>query len=84
MQADIAPEQLTVCLEETKPGRAEGLQIQPESVLAALHVEACTSPAHTVPSPRKRTKSFRLYMPSSSTALKWRKKNTDPIFNRSH
>jgi len=76
----MACEQLTECLEEPEPGRAQGLQIQPESVLAALRVGACTSPACTVPSPRKHTKSFGLSMPNSSAALKWKRKKTEHIF----
>lgn len=52
----MASEQLMVHSEETEAVVAEGLQVQPDCALASLHVEACTLPAYTAPSPRKCTK----------------------------
>lgn len=56
---------------------ARGLQIYPERALAALHVEACTSPAHTVLSPRKCTKSSHVVHAKFINSFKRRKKDID-------
>lgn len=70
----------TYRVRQCDPGTADGLQIQPQSALAALLVETRTSPAHAAPNPGKRAQPFHVTHAKFITSFKPEKGKTQTVF----